>query len=698
MTSPAKKLQLGVFAKSLGSLPGSEMGSPVDGSLNNSGNGQFSLDDSGGGGFRLGRGFNRPPAALERQPDDAEPQQEQQQPQYQHQQQLLEPGSPMLSQFAPISISGDEMQFGARPTGKMTLNNSAFMGQSIQSNSERVSDSATSTNPNGDQPTTPADGMLNHRGRIGFVEPQQQQQQQPIGALGITTMLPHPSTSTLPSEEGSAAHQSFSVTKLSEQSISVVDGAVLPVGLPGVSSDDDDQHPTHDLPQMLAPLGRSLGPDDVCDAVEIESQPGETRDDDLHGSKKREPGGQARYRISEVIPDFLYLSGSRAANNASRTARAGISAYLNVAAGEKLPYENYSQEDIASGDVLFKHVPMVDNGKTLLQSYFDECFVFIRQCLTEGRRVLVYCREGKSRSASIVIAYLIRFHEMNYDTALAMLRRVREAVDPNISFCSQLDSFSQSLQCAPGESGVLGVSGGHILHSPPMLGSPTGGIGIIRGMPTAAQVQQQQQQQNVQTFIPPAIAVPHQQHAAAVHTGDESPLTVDVTDLNGGMGSHQETPLHSKASTGSDISGGCGGGAGGIGLGLGLGVSSDSFALMMSPESLAAYAHGSTIDLAAARRAQLDSSGQLQDPDDNDDQHLHVPPPHFMRAGERTPSVSGDSLELTLRNGSTTKHPGDGQYDDEDRLTPIEGTPLDESRASEMNATMAYLHSPNGAS
>ena len=144
---------------------------------------------------------------------------------------------------------------------------------------------------------------------------------------------------------------------------------------------------------------------------------------------------------SEIIPGFLFLGSQRAANSKDRMAEYGITRYLCCAAEAPLP-RHVEPERFQSGDVEIKHIPMRDGAKTQLQEHFNEAFAFIRAAKRARRRVLVYCREGKSRSASIIIAYFIRYMAMSYEEALAAVRTKRSVVDPNFSFCNQLDDYS----------------------------------------------------------------------------------------------------------------------------------------------------------------------------------------------------------------------------------------------------------------
>jgi protein-tyrosine phosphatase len=52
---------------------------------------------------------------------------------------------------------------------------------------------------------------------------------------------------------------------------------------------------------------------------------------------------------------------------------------------------------------------------------------------------------GRSRSASIIIAYLIKTFGINAKTSISMLKNKRSIVQPNNSFTKQLNDYYNSL-------------------------------------------------------------------------------------------------------------------------------------------------------------------------------------------------------------------------------------------------------------
>lgn len=56
-------------------------------------------------------------------------------------------------------------------------------------------------------------------------------------------------------------------------------------------------------------------------------------------------------------------------------------------------------------------------------------------------RVLVHCAMGMSRSATMVIMYLMRKYELDLNMAFDVVKRHREIIDPNEGFMKKLKEY-----------------------------------------------------------------------------------------------------------------------------------------------------------------------------------------------------------------------------------------------------------------
>jgi predicted protein tyrosine phosphatase len=63
--------------------------------------------------------------------------------------------------------------------------------------------------------------------------------------------------------------------------------------------------------------------------------------------------------------------------------------------------------------------------------------------LINHRAVLVHCVYGKSRSTSIVAAYLIYYKKMTAEQALEFIKKKRTQIDPNPGYIRQLKQFEE---------------------------------------------------------------------------------------------------------------------------------------------------------------------------------------------------------------------------------------------------------------
>jgi protein-tyrosine phosphatase len=154
--------------------------------------------------------------------------------------------------------------------------------------------------------------------------------------------------------------------------------------------------------------------------------------------------------VGTVVPDWVYFAGERDVNNVANAQLRRITAFLAVAEEVHMP-AYVTPHDLEGGAVRFAHIPMRDDATTDLRNHFRRAFGFIDSCRNEGRRVIIYCQKGQSRSASIAAAYLMREEMIGYEAALDRLREHRKA-DPHFLFCQQLDAFYQDGFRVPGSS------------------------------------------------------------------------------------------------------------------------------------------------------------------------------------------------------------------------------------------------------
>lgn len=84
-----------------------------------------------------------------------------------------------------------------------------------------------------------------------------------------------------------------------------------------------------------------------------------------------------------------------------------------------------------------------DTEENEIRNYFTKIHAILRNGLREGKRILVHCAAGKSRSATLVMAYLIMENEWTRKEAYEYVSRKRMIIEPNEGFMSQLKALEQ---------------------------------------------------------------------------------------------------------------------------------------------------------------------------------------------------------------------------------------------------------------
>uniref|UniRef100_A0A7N0RCP9 Dual specificity protein phosphatase 1 n=1 Tax=Kalanchoe fedtschenkoi TaxID=63787 RepID=A0A7N0RCP9_KALFE len=156
-------------------------------------------------------------------------------------------------------------------------------------------------------------------------------------------------------------------------------------------------------------------------------------------------------KIPDCIHEGLYLGSVGAATNKSLLKELNITHVLTVAYSVAPPYPE---------DFTYKVIEVVDKEDTNLEKYFDECIDFIDEAKRQGGGVLVHCIVGKSRSPTIVAAYLMKRHGMSSAEALLHVKNKRPLVNPNSGFVSQLHNLERSLELQATTAAAIVIKGG----------------------------------------------------------------------------------------------------------------------------------------------------------------------------------------------------------------------------------------------
>lgn len=140
--------------------------------------------------------------------------------------------------------------------------------------------------------------------------------------------------------------------------------------------------------------------------------------------------------MSEVLPT-LWLGGADIAYDRSFLKSRKITHVLNCA--EELPAEPYRY----GAEVTIRHIPMEDDETPEVDEQILEAVNQIQIWQKQGHMVLVHCRAGISRSATVVLAWMMLFENTSFEDAWSKLVGVRNYIRPNdyfMKFLKKIDS------------------------------------------------------------------------------------------------------------------------------------------------------------------------------------------------------------------------------------------------------------------
>lgn len=136
----------------------------------------------------------------------------------------------------------------------------------------------------------------------------------------------------------------------------------------------------------------------------------------------------------------LYLSSESCATDIDLLEKHGITAIITV---RDFPCE--LSINTTNSQLEFMHVKIQDGPSVNISDYFQSTREFINNARIMGKSVLIHCHAGISRSATIVIAYLMVENNMNLIDAYTHVKSKRKIIGPNLGFMGQLITLNKNL-------------------------------------------------------------------------------------------------------------------------------------------------------------------------------------------------------------------------------------------------------------
>ncbi|CAG2101906.1 unnamed protein product [Medioppia subpectinata] len=96
----------------------------------------------------------------------------------------------------------------------------------------------------------------------------------------------------------------------------------------------------------------------------------------------------------------------------------------------------------------YYNIRVYDDDSTEMLKYWDKTFRYIRKAKDEGSKVLVHCKKGISRSASVVLAFVMKETGWKLDEAFEFVKNKRNCIRPNSGFLRQLEIYQGILDAS----------------------------------------------------------------------------------------------------------------------------------------------------------------------------------------------------------------------------------------------------------
>jgi len=139
-----------------------------------------------------------------------------------------------------------------------------------------------------------------------------------------------------------------------------------------------------------------------------------------------------------IIPN-LYLGGMPAAEDTTALLQNGFRAVCCCCREQEFPDSRFCQ------DLEYYRVDVEDMSVEPIELFWPEATEFIHSWVSREQPVLVHCRAGVSRSASVVIAYLMEYQGYSLHDAFFLTRSHRSVVTPNIGFMEKLGDYEENV-------------------------------------------------------------------------------------------------------------------------------------------------------------------------------------------------------------------------------------------------------------
>lgn len=141
-----------------------------------------------------------------------------------------------------------------------------------------------------------------------------------------------------------------------------------------------------------------------------------------------------------AVTSCLFIGGALAARSVYTLQYLGITHILCLCTNEIGQSETQFPDQFE-----YKNLSVFDSEDFNITTIFEEACDFIDCVEQKGQKILVHCFEGKSRSVTVVLAYLMLRKKYTLSKAWQTLKRVHRRAQPNDGFAKILQVLDQKL-------------------------------------------------------------------------------------------------------------------------------------------------------------------------------------------------------------------------------------------------------------
>ncbi|CAF1104920.1 unnamed protein product [Adineta steineri] len=140
----------------------------------------------------------------------------------------------------------------------------------------------------------------------------------------------------------------------------------------------------------------------------------------------------------EIVPR-LFLGDCKLAMDPVKLKQLGFTHILNAAEGRKFGQINTCATYYEEAGIKYLGFSIIDNPTYQIGMHFEEAIKFLEEALNNKKnRVYVHCQQGISRSATLIVAYLLHTYENMSLFDAFQLVATRRRIWPNEGFCRHL--------------------------------------------------------------------------------------------------------------------------------------------------------------------------------------------------------------------------------------------------------------------